>query len=272
MNKYKDSFKKYEVKDEVKENIMRKIENHKRFKACYALLFVGILGIVSLTTVYAEQIKEFFKSWTVEKSVATVPEGASVDVIAQKTNFDAVKLEENNKHSEEMTVSQAEEEIGIDLLNYKDNKVGYTLSNFYNKDGLVSDIHVGYGILYQDKDISEFENITEGNNKIKRLGLHADIYTNNFEEDALLNDLWFTYVDGDNPYLDNYQKIELKNIGVTAVYYEIDTRDPEKDPKTDRFQSVGNELRFAYKGVAYTLGGQNMTLEEVISIANELSV
>ncbi len=272
MNKYKDSFKKYEVKDEIKENIMRKIEKPKRFKLCYALLFIGMLGVVSLTTVYAEQIKEFFKSWTAEETEISVPDGASVDVIAQKTNFDNVKLEENNKHSGEMTVSQAEKEIGIDLLKYKDNKVGYTLSNFYNKDGLVSDILVGYGILYQDKDISEFENITEGDNKIKNLALRANIYTNNFEEDALLNDLWFIYVDGDNQNLSNYQKIELKNLGVTAVYYEIDTRDPEKDPKIDRFQKVDNELRFAYKGVAYSLIGQNMTLEEVISIANELSV
>lgn len=271
MNKYKDSFKKYEVKDEVKENIMRKIENPKRFKACYALLFVGILGIVSLTTVYAEQIKEFFKSWTAQGTEISVPDGASVDVIAQKTNFDNVKLEENRKQSEMMKVSRAEKEIGIKLLKYKDNKINYTLDNFYNREGLVSDILVEYETLYQDKDISEFDDYIEAFNKIRKLELHANIYTNNLEDETLLNDLWFIYIADDNPSHSNYQKIKLENLGVMAVYYETEPIDPEIDP-SHKFQRLGNSLRFAYNGVAYSLIGQNMTLEEVISIANELTV
>ena len=271
MNKYKDSFKKYEVKDEVKESIMRKIEKPKRFKLCYALLFVGILGGVSFTTVYAEQIKEFFKSWTAEETEISVPDGASVDVIAQKTNFDNVKLKETKMQSEMMSASEAEKEIGIKLLKYKDNKVNYTLDNFYNKEGLVSDILVEYETLYQDKDISEFDDYIEAYNKIRKLELHANIYTNNLEDNNLLDDLWFLYVADDNPYRSNYQKVKLENLDVTAVYSESEPIDPEIDTH-HKFQSLGNELRFAYNGVAYTLIGQNMTLEEVISIANELSV
>lgn len=281
MNKYQKSFDEYEVRDEVKDKIYEKLNNNKSFKLSYAIIILGVIGLVSLTSVYAEEISAFFKSWTKDQTSEYIPEETDVNVTSKITNFDDTKLERYgedspmkgftvNVESDYLDINRVEEEIGVKLLKYKDRKASYTLDGTNNKDSYVSRIGIGYETIYKDKDDSEFASQYEQHVKQKTVELSAAIYTKNFDKDDLLTDYWFGYIaemEGKN----NYQKIMLENLGVTAVYYEIGPTYLEEDAKGIG-HSKTNELYFVYDDITYNLRGQNMEMEDFINFAKELSI
>ncbi len=280
MNKYQKSFNEYQVRDEVKEKIYEKINNKKSFKLSYALIILGVIGLVSLTSVYAEEISAFFKSWTKDQTSQNIPEETDVNVTSKITNFDNTKLERYidqegsyntvDIESAYLDITEVEKEIGVKLLKYKDKKASYILTGGNNKDSYVSRIGIGYETIYKDRDDSEFTSQYEQHVKQKTVELSAAIYTKNFDDDTLLTDYWFGYI-AEMDWKNNYQKVVLENLGVTAIYYDVGPTYLEEDAKGIG-HSKTNELYFVYDGITYNLRGQNMEIEEFLSFAQELTV
>ncbi len=280
MNKYQKIFNEYQVRDEVKEKIYEKLNSKKSFKLSYAIIILGVIGLVSLTSVYAEEISAFFKSWTKDQASQNIPEETDVNVMSKITNFDDTKLERYidqegiyntvDIESDYLDIFEVEKEIGVKLLKYKDRKASYRLDGTNNKDGYVSRIGIGYETIYKDRDDSEFASQYEQHVKQKTVELSAAIYTKNFDDDALLTDYWFGDV-AEMDWKNNYQKVVLENLGVTAIYYDVGPTYLEEDTKGIG-HSKTNELYFVYDGITYSLVGKNMEMEDFLSFAKELTV
>ena len=193
MNKYQKSFNEYEVRDEVKDRIYAKINNRKGFKLSYALILLGVVGVISLTSVYAEEISAFFKSWTKEK--LDVPKEADLDITSKITNVDDVILNKQEDGfggtvdivSGMMNIKEIENYLGIQLLKYNDVKANYRLNGGNNEEGYVSSIYIDYEPLYKDKDDREFATQYDLYTKQKIVYLSARLFTKNFYDDDMKN-------------------------------------------------------------------------------------
>ena len=278
MNKYQKSFNKYEVRDEVKARIYAKLNNKSYFKLSYALILLGVVGLISLTSVYAEEISAFFKSWTTSLKV---PKDTNLNIMSKITNFDDTKLEryedEKGGHftigveSDYMDVTDIEKEIGVLLIKYKDKKASYYLDGTNNKEGYVSSIGIGYEDIYKDKDDSEFATPYDLYTKQKSVTLAGKLLTKNYEDNIDTSELWlfdFSYREGET---NNYQTIKLDNLGVTALYYDVGPTYSEEDTKGLGHQKL-NHLFFTYDDVSYHLLGHNMEIDDFLNIAKELTV
>lgn len=273
MNKYQKIFNEYEVRDEVKERIMKKINNKKEFKLKYALILLGIVGVISLTSVYAEEISAFFKSWTKEK--LDVPKEADLDITSKITNVDDVILNKQEDGfggtvdivSGMMNIKEIEDYLGIQLLKYDNAKANYRLNGGNNKEGYVSSIYIDYEPLYKDKDDREFATQYDLYTKQKIVYLSARLFTKNFHDDDMKN-MWGVEIE--NHGQNNYQTVKLNNLGVTGIYYEYGPYELENDTK-GLGNHKENHLIFVYDNISYYLWGRNMEMEEFINIAKNLS-
>lgn len=247
MNRYRKAFNKYQLDDKVKKKIYQKINKPKSFKLSYAVIILGVICVISLSSVYAKDISNLIKTWFKSDSYVSedIPDDANTDVVSKVTKFDKLKLEKDDNGftksviKEDLSINQIEEEVGVNLLKYEDVKALYRLDGTNNDEGYVSKIDVSYDPLYEEEN--SFVRLT------------ARIFTENFDDDALLNDYWFGYIAKDDN-KKNYQEIKLDNLDLTAIYYEI-----------------GNKyLYFVDDGIMYTLEGFRVEMDDFIKIAQEL--
>ncbi len=247
MNRYQKIFNKYQLDNKVKDEIYQKINRTKSFKLSYAVIILGIICIVSLSTVYAKDIGNLIKTWFKSDSYVNedIPDDANTAVISKVTKFDRLKLEKDGNGftesviREDLSITQIEDEVGVDLLKYKNVKALYRLDGTNNDEGYVSKIDISYNPLFEDKECF--------------VRLSARIFTKNFDDDALLNDYWFGYIAKDDN-KKNYQEIKLDNLGLMAIYYEIGN----------------NYLYFDDDGIMYILEGSGIKMDDFIKIAQDL--
>ena len=122
--KIKNAFSDVCVSEKLERNILNMTVNkqkqtYRRFKLSYVCFVAVVVCLLSVTVVYAEEIKEFFQNWSTS---IKLDNGTEVK-ISENNNFkeiptDAIKVEENAL-SPKMTFEEVEEMLKLSILIYK---------------------------------------------------------------------------------------------------------------------------------------------------------
>ncbi len=224
-NNLKKEYQKINIPKALEEEILVKTVNKqkktKKFKLVYASWAILIIALCSITIVYADEIREFFK-W---KTTLSLDDGTKVE-ISNDTTFKKINPEffkfvnisgemdsETFMHNVEINISELDKLLGFHILNSDKSKLEkiYSTINF-NKDGSVGIVDLFYPsfIKYnEEKNVSMYIRIinenadygyilafeegidASGGKKIvhdykqKKLDTNVIIYTNDWDDTRL---------------------------------------------------------------------------------------
>ncbi len=264
-NEYRQSFEKYPIRDSVKQKLFVRITKKTSYRLSYAILALFLICTVSISVVYADEIREVFKTWTAKETSADIPENANVDITAKKTNLDNTLIQDIKVNDSLIPIRKIEDFLGVKLLKYQDTPAVYHL--IPNDDGYVESITINYETLYKNHDWDYYDSYEEYHFNRRDINLLAVIPTKYYKDDFY--ERWFGYISPHTFNNDHYQTIELENLGVTAVYYDRKSFGKNEDENSSRYTIYSN-LYFSYDGIAYLMTAYGMTKDEVIAFAKDL--
>ncbi len=245
--KFKEGFANIRVSDELERKVLdmtiNKEINKKRLpRLVYASVIIIMLGMFSLTLVYAKEIKEFFQNW----SSNIVFKNGEKQTIVENGIFKkipATAKKSGNDSGIEMTENEIEEMLGFKILGYDkatSKKMFYTTG--LNNDKTIGRIDIWYPEFIYDNDEKNISMY------ISMLNENADSgYVYAFQEGLDASggkDLEKTY--------------NSANLSVKVIMFS-------NDWSKERLTAT-----FCYDNVLYELIGHNITEEEMINIIENL--
>lgn len=216
--KIKNAFSDVCVSEKLERNILNMTVNkqkqtHRRFKLSYVCSIAVAVCLLSVTVVYAKEIKEFFQNW----STSIKLENGEEVKISENNNFkeiptDAIKVKENSE-SPKMTFIEIEEMLKFSILKLPENntndiyyrtslndngsigRVDLWIPYFYkeNENKYISaSVNMlnkyadeGYVLAFQEGiDATGGKNI-ENSYKSENLNTNIVVYTNNWSDERL---------------------------------------------------------------------------------------
>lgn len=246
--KIKNAFSDVSVSENLERNILNMTVNkqkqtHRRFKLSYVCSIAVAVCLLSVTVVYAKEIKEFFQNW----STSIKLENGTEVKISENNNFkeiptDAIKVKENSE-SPKMTFKEVEEMLKFSILKLPENNTNdiyYRTS--LNDDGSIGRVDLWIPYFYKE---NENKNISVSVNMLNK---YADEgYVLAFQEgiDAT----------GNKNIENSYQS---ENLNTNIVVY---TNDWSEERLT---------ATFVYDDILYQFIGHNISKDEMISIIETL--
>lgn len=156
--KIKNAFSDVCVPEKLEKNILNMTVNkqkqtHRRFKLSYVCSIAVAVCLLSVTIVYAKEIKEFFQSWSTS---IKLEDGTEVK-ISENNNFkeipaDAIKVKENSE-SPKMTFEEVEEMLKFSILKLSENNTKEIYyRTFLNDDGSIGRVDLWIPYFYKEND------------------------------------------------------------------------------------------------------------------------
>lgn len=257
-NKYNKFISSYNLSNNTDQKILektKKIDNKKyNFKLKYAVIATCLI-FISIITVNAKKINEY-----IEKHLYTYKNGEyeiTTTINNSKTNYDDIVIE-NQIEKENLTLSEAIEDIGVNLLNFNNNLIShlYTLNNEETKK--VESIIIEYNKITLKENKSP--------NKEKYISLTAKVYTSNYTstEKDCIGVCYDNSNLGQNEYLED---ITLEKLNINGRVEKFTWNDSwSKSLKG----TIDYRLYFTYNNVNYELIGRNITYEEFTAYINQI--
>ena len=156
--KIKNAFSDVCVSEKLERNILNMTVNkqkqtHRRFKLSYVCSIALVVCLLSVTIVYAKEIKEFFQNW----STSIKLENGEEVKISENNNFkeipaDAIKVKENSE-SPKMTFEEVEEMLKFSILKLPENNTKEIYyRTFLNDDGSIGRVDLWIPYFYKEND------------------------------------------------------------------------------------------------------------------------
>ncbi len=260
-NKIKNAFKDVNVSKKLERKILnmtvnKEKEAYKKIKLAYLTTIVLLIGCISLSIVYANEIKGFIENWKFKIGLGD-EEGTSVELIEHfgfKQIPDGILENELFTHPEDgdiaeeppqITFKEVEDMLGFNILNPYD-KLNDAVS--YNTH---SDEEGNIKRVFIDSSIVEW---TEENPK-RWLSFHATILTQNATEEEFLASEEGIMVSADKVVEDSYHST---NLDTDIMFFSYDWSET-------RFTVI-----FAYDDILYQFNGEGVSREEIIEIIENL--
>lgn len=245
---FKDDFSNICVSKELERKILdMTINKEKKSKGASKLVYISLgaimIGALSLTLGYAEEIKQFFQNW----SSSVVFENGEKETITVNSTFKKIPSTAKKTKEYDNSIEMSENEIE-DMLNFK--ILGYdnaTTKTMYYSTGLNENGTIGRIDIWYPRFIYENENKTISI-LISMLNEYADYgYIAAFKEglDAT----------GGKELVDSYTS---PNLGVQVIIYS-------NDWSSERLTAT-----FCYDNVLYSMIGDNVTEKEFKDIIEKL--
>ena len=240
--KKKNAFSDVCVSEKLERNILNMTVNkqkqtYRRFKLSYVCFVAVVVCLLSVTVVYAEEIKEFFQNWSTS---IKLDNGTEVK-ISENNNFkeiptDAIKVEENAL-SPKMTFEEVEEMLKLSILKLPENNTNdIYYGTFLNDDGSIGRIDLWIPHFYEE-------------NENKHISVLVSMLNKNADEGYIL-----AFQEG----LDAFGN---KNIETSYTSENLNTN-------VVIYTSVSKSLNatFVYDDILYQFIGDNISKDEMISI------
>lgn len=216
--KIKNAFSDVCVSEKLERNILNMTVNkqkqtHRRFKLSYVCSIAVAVCLLSVTVVYAKEIKEFFQNW----STSIKLENGEEVKISENNNFkeiptDAIKVKENSE-SPKMTFKEVEEMLKFSILKLPENNTNdIYYRTFLNDNGSIGRVDLwipyfykenenkyisvsvnmlnkyadkGYVLAFQEGIDATGEKNIENSYKSENLNTNIVVYTNDWSEERL---------------------------------------------------------------------------------------
>lgn len=223
--------------------INRQNKNTKRWKLSYGYLTVLLICLLSITVVYAKEIKEFIQNWSTS---ITLKDGTKIN-ISEKNNFKDISqnaiIVKNNEDSLKMNYQEIEKMLGFSLLKLSENnpeEIYYRTE--LNNDGTIGMINLW--IPYFTKESKE-----------KNISLSIDILNKNADDGYILAFQEGIDATGEKNLEKSYTS---KNLNTNIIIYS-------NDWSLKRLTAT-----FVYDNILYTFIGNNTSQDEMISVIENL--
>lgn len=272
-NNYQKELSKYNISTNAKEKLYQKIEKTliKRFKFSYGLILIIITCIIPLGITYADDIKEYIIKHTNTKYKVTFANGTTFitngNMKLFKTKLDDYRLteEEISQYPTLMPLKEIEDKLGMTILSFNGDK-NYKMTLGYD---LMADPHhpETYGMIYGINIISDSyivdQNTTSKNIDARIAVLSTSFSTTNYQtiypeenqqeqtEELIMDEKYFG-------------EIYIENLDVKAHITDV------ARIKDDEDEDIEYVLHFTYQDIPYELWSVNLTLDELLAIANNL--
>ncbi len=245
--KFKDEFANICISNELERKIFDMIsQNKSKKKGCTRLVYVSLSAIIvctlSLSVIYAKEIKQFFENWPSSIEFKNGEKETIIENGIFKKIPTTAKIVKNDNMLE-MTENEIEAMLGFKILGYDNvtsNKMAYNTE--LNEDGTIGRIDIWYpSFIYKSED--QFISVS-----ISMLNENADSgYVYAFQEglDAT------SEKELDNTYISD-------NLGVKVIMYSNDWSD-------ERLTAT-----FCYDNILYEMIGKNSTKQEMKDIIENL--
>ena len=246
--KIKNAFSDVCVSEKLERNILNMTVNkqkqiHKRFKLSYVCSIAVAVCLLSVTVVYAKEIKEFFQNW----STSIKLENGEEVKISENNNYkeipsDAIKVKENSE-SPNMTFKEVEEMLKFSILKLPENNTNdiyYRTS--LNDNGSIGRVDLWIPYFYKENE-NKYISVS-----VNMLNKYAD------EEYVLAFQEGVDATGGKN--IENSYKSE--NLNTNIVVY---TNDWSEERLT---------ATFVYDDILYQFIGHNISKDEMTSIIETL--
>lgn len=254
-NNLKKEYQKINIPKALEEEILVKTVNkqkkNKKFKLVYASWAILIIALCSITIVYADEIREFFK-W---KTTLSLDDGTKVeisnDTAFKKINPKFFKLfnisdeidSERFMQNAEINISELDNLLGFHVLNSYKSKLETIYSTIsFNKDGSVGIVDLSYPnfIKYnEEKNVSMYVRIVNEN---------ADYgYISAFEEGIDAS--------GGKKIVHNYKQ---KKLDANVIIYANDWDDTRLS------------ATFIYDNIFYKFTCFNVSIDKLVEIIDSL--
>lgn len=244
----KNAFSDVCVSEKLERNVLNMTVNKKkqspsRFKLSYVCSMVIAVCLLSVTIVYAKEIKEIFQNW----STSIKLENGTEVKISENNNFkeiptNAIKVKENSERPK-MTFKEIEEMLKFSILKLPENntnEIYYDTS--LNDDGSIGRVDLWIPYFYK-----------EGENKYISISVHM---LNKYADEGyvLAVQEGIDATGGKN--IENSYKSE--NLNTNIVIY---TNDWDEERLT---------ATFVYDNILYSFIGKNISKDEMTSIIETL--
>lgn len=254
MNKYKKSFNKIKVNDDTLKKILLKIKHKEKKNYLIPVAFATFIlffsiGIVNASKyLYTTKSKSSFKNGIHE----VVLEKAKT-----KTNWDNYNQTNLELEYKDLTISEIESLLGIELLTFEGNKM--QKANVYPCGAKeITQISIDYGKIYIERN-------DEYQNKEKSIYLFSIIYTTN----ANLEDTEYDNTNNDNTDFEFIGDVELESLNTKGFIIKYEYLESDGWNNATKGTKVCT-LKFSYNGIVYALQGNNLSKEELLEYANKL--
>lgn len=270
-NNYQKELSKYNISKNAKEKLYQKIERPliKRFKFSYCLILIIIACIIPLGITYADDIKEYIIKHTNTKYKVTFADGTSFttngNIKLFKTKIDDYRLTEKeiSLGSSIMPLKEIEEKLGMTFLSFNGDK-NYKMTLGYD---LIADKNhpETYGIIYGINIISD-SYVVDHNTTSKNVDARIAVLSASFSTTNYLT-----------VYPDEKQKEQTEELSMNEKYLgetyieNLDVKAYITDvPRIKEDKDIEYVLHFTYQDIPYELWSINLTMEELLAIANNL--
>lgn len=246
--KIKNAFSDVCVSEKLERNILNMTVNkqkqtHRRFKLSYVCSIAVAVCLLSVTVVYAKEIKEFFQNW----STSIKLENGTEVKISENNNFkeiptDAIKVKENSE-SPKMTFKEVEEMLKFSILKLPENNTNDIYYRTYlNDDGSIGRVDLWIPYFYK-----ESEN--------KYISVSVDILNKYADEGYVLAFQECVDATGGKNIENSYKS---ENLNTNVVVY------------TNDWSSERLTATFVYDDILYQFIGHNISKDEMTSIIETL--
>lgn len=246
--KIKNAFSDVCVSEKLERNILNMTVNkqkqtHRRFKLSYVCSIAVAVCLLSVTVVYAKEIKEFFQNW----STSIKLENGEEVKISENNNFkeiptDAIKVNENSE-SPKMTFKEVEEMLKFSILKLPENNT----NDIYYRTSLNDNGSIGRVDLWIPYFYKENEN--------KYISVSVNMLNKYADEEYVLAFQEGVDATGEKNIENSYKS---ENLNTNIVVY---TNDWSEERLT---------ATFVYDDILYQFIGHNISKDEMTSIIETL--
>lgn len=254
-NNLKKEYQKISLPKNLEESILMKTINKpkrsKNFKLVYASWTILIIALCSITIVYADEIREFFK-W---KTTLSLDDGTKVEISNNNTFkkinpefFEFVNIsdeidDETSTQYATINIAKLDKLLGFHILNSYESKLEEINCNInFNKDNTVGIVDLWYSnfIKYNEE---------------KNISMHVRIVNENADEGYIL-----AFEDGIDPtggkkIVRNYKQ---KKLDANVIIY------------TNDWDDTRLSATFVYDNAFYKFTCFNVSIDELIEIIDSL--
>lgn len=246
-NNLQKEYQKINMPKELEEKILAETINNpketRKFNLVYASWISLIVVLCSITIVYADEIREFFK-WT---TYLDLDDGTKVEIANNNTfkkiNPDFLKLINNSSETDSIQISQLDTILGFHILNSHASTLQKTYYDLgFNKDGTLGIINLWYPNFI-------------GYNEEKRVSMYVRIINENADDGYVSAFEGGIDASGNKKILRNYKSEKLNT---NIIIY------------TNDWDSTRLSATFVYDNVFYHLSCNGLSIDELIEIVNDL--
>ena len=249
--KIKNAFNDVKVNEDLEKRILDMTVNkngykQRRWKLSYIYTSILLIGILSLSVVYAQEIKDFVNSFSTNINVESNKNIKISDNVKFKNiSVNALKVKES-ENSYQMSFDEVEKNLGFEILKLRENNT----NEIYYSTGLNDDGEIGRVDLWIPYFIKENDN-KYISTSISMLNKGADKkYISSFEEGL--------DVSGNK---ENFKEYYSKNLNTKVIIYSYSAKNNG---------NLSLKATFVYDNILYIFTGKNMTITEITNYINQL--